>query len=59
MKIREMAGKAFVKGCCSIQYLQQSHFVHICFQTAHWSWAEARRLDETIPMKRIWVKTTP
>ena len=35
------------------------HSLPIYFQIAHWSWKETRRLDETIPVERIWARTMP
>ena len=51
-----MASKAFVKGwaisAAPFNTYSNPHFLSFCFQTAHWSWEENRKLDE-IPMERI------
>ena len=56
-----MVGKAFFKGwaigVAPFTTYMNSHFLPIYFQIAHWSWEETTRLDETILVERIWVKT--
>ena len=56
-----MASKALFKGwaigIAPFSTYSNPHFLLICFQTTHWSREETRRLDKTILVERIWVKT--
>ena len=58
-----MASEAFVKGwaigVALFSTYSNPYYLPICFQTTHWSWEEARRLDEAILVKRIWARTVP
>ena len=56
-----MASKAFAKGwaigVAPFDTYSNPHFLPTYFHIAHWSWEETTRLDESIPVERIWAKT--